>query len=73
MRSESASDGRQTPALHSNQRSAASGTAVHERFVGGVPELASRAYIEMIDRVVWATLLEAERFRELARRLDLQG
>ena len=37
----------------------ASQHAVHERFGGVVPELASRAHIEMIERVVMAALAEA--------------
>jgi N6-L-threonylcarbamoyladenine synthase len=38
----------------------ASQHAVHERFGGVVPELASRAHIEMIERVVMAALEEAQ-------------
>ena len=55
------------------QSPAASGHAVHERSGGSLPELASRAHSEMIERVVWAAVLETERFRELARREDVQG
>jgi tRNA A37 threonylcarbamoyltransferase TsaD len=54
--------------LHTDQRLAAAGNTVQQRFGGGVPELASRAHLEMIERVVWAALLEVARFRELARR-----
>jgi hypothetical protein len=64
--------GRQMATLHSDQRPAAAGSTVQQCF-GGVPELASRAHLEMIERVVWAALLEAARFRELARHQHLQG
>jgi tRNA A37 threonylcarbamoyltransferase TsaD len=63
---------RQTATLHTDQRPAAAGNAVQQRF-GGVPEVASRAHSEMIERVVWAALQEAARFRELAHHQALQG
>jgi N6-L-threonylcarbamoyladenine synthase len=52
----------------------ASQHAVHERFGGVVPELASRAHIEMIERVVLAALEEAKMsWRSLAAIAVTQG
>ena len=56
--------GRGTHGLHSNQQSGALPDPVNERFGGVMPDLASRAHIDMIERVVWAALQEAARFRE---------
>jgi N6-L-threonylcarbamoyladenine synthase len=47
---------------------AASQHAVHERFGGVVPELASRAHIEMIERVVLAAVGRSARVLGLTRR-----
>lgn len=52
----------------------ASQHAVHERFGGVVPELASRAHVEMIERVVMAALEEAQvSFDSLASIAVTQG
>jgi N6-L-threonylcarbamoyladenine synthase len=52
----------------------ASQHALHERFGGVVPELASRAHIEMIERVVLAALEEAQMsWRSLAGIAVTQG
>jgi tRNA A37 threonylcarbamoyltransferase TsaD len=73
MKSESSSRcGRQTPVLRCNQRSVKPRNAIHDRFGGVVPESASRAQTEMIERVMWAALEEAARFRELASRRHLR-